>query len=138
MAHFAKLGINNVITQVVVVDNKDTSDAEGNEKEHIGQAFLERVLGGQWVQTSYNDSFRIKYAGSGYTWRPDLNTSNVITGAFIAPKPYQSWSLNTEYTFNWDPPITQPEAPKYHAYVWVEDTYQSNANGWHLANIALG
>ena len=32
MAHFAKIDENNVVTQVVVVDNKDTSDAEGIEK----------------------------------------------------------------------------------------------------------
>ena len=45
MAHFAKIDENNVVTQVVVVDNKDTSDAEGIEKEHIGAAHLEKILG---------------------------------------------------------------------------------------------
>jgi hypothetical protein len=50
MAHFAKLGPNNVVEQVIVVDNKDTSDANGIEKEYIGAAFCERLLGGRWVQ----------------------------------------------------------------------------------------
>tara|TARA_B100002019_G_C21181801_1_gene554125 strand:- start:434 stop:853 length:420 start_codon:yes stop_codon:yes gene_type:complete len=135
MAHFAKLGPSNTVTQVVVVSNKDTSDADGIEREHIGQAFLENLLGGTWVQTSYNNNFRIRYAGTGYEYRPDLNTSNVITGAFIPPKPYESWTLNTEYTFNWDPPVPQPETPQYHVHIWVEDNYQSNANGWYLANV---
>ena len=39
MAHFARIE-NNIVTQVVVVDNKDTSDAQGVEKEHIGAAPL--------------------------------------------------------------------------------------------------
>ena len=46
MAHFAKIE-NGVVTQVIVVDNKDTADAFGVEKEHIGAAFCERVLGGR-------------------------------------------------------------------------------------------
>ena len=41
MAHFARIE-NNIVTQVVVVDNKDTSDAQGVEKEHIGAAHLEK------------------------------------------------------------------------------------------------
>jgi hypothetical protein len=35
MAHFAQLDSNNVVTQVIVVGNKDTADANGVEKEHI-------------------------------------------------------------------------------------------------------
>lgn len=65
MAHFAELDQNNVVLRVVVVDNKDTSDAHGVEKEHIGAAFLERILGGRWIQTSYNGNIRKRYAGVG-------------------------------------------------------------------------
>ncbi len=54
MAHFAELDSNNVVLRVVVVDNKDTADANGVEKEHIGAAFCERLFGGTWKQTSYN------------------------------------------------------------------------------------
>ena len=54
MAHFAKLDGNNIVVQVIVIDNKDTSDAFGVEKEHIGAAFCERLFGGTWKQTSYN------------------------------------------------------------------------------------
>ena len=32
MAHFAKLDENNVVTKVVVIDNRDTADANGVEK----------------------------------------------------------------------------------------------------------
>jgi hypothetical protein len=78
MAHFAELDSNNVVLRVIVVDNKDTSDAHGVEKEHIGTAFCERVLGGTWKQTSYNGNMRGKYAGIGDTYDA---TNNV----FVAP-----------------------------------------------------
>ena len=65
MAHFAELDTSKVVLRVIVVDNKDTSDANGVEKEYIGAAFCERVLGGTWKQTSYNGKFRGKFAGIG-------------------------------------------------------------------------
>jgi hypothetical protein len=52
MAHFCQLDENNVVTQVIVVANSDTADASGVEKEHIGAAFCEKLLGGTWKQTS--------------------------------------------------------------------------------------
>jgi hypothetical protein len=68
MAHFAELDQNNVVKRVIVVDNKDTSDANGVEKEYIGAAFCERLLGGRWVQTSYNGNFRKRFAGIGMVY----------------------------------------------------------------------
>jgi hypothetical protein len=70
MAHFAEIDSNNVVLRVVVVDNKDTADAAGVEKEHIGAAYLERLLGGTWKQTSYNGNMRGKYAGIGDVYDP--------------------------------------------------------------------
>jgi hypothetical protein len=78
MAHFAELDSNNVVLRVIVVDNKDTSDAYGVEKEYIGAAFCERVLGGTWKQTSYNGNMRGRYAGIGYTYNAQLDE-------FVAP-----------------------------------------------------
>jgi hypothetical protein len=78
MAHFAELDSNNVVLRVIVVNNKDTADAHGVEKEYIGTAFCERVLGGIWKQTSYNGNMRGKYAGIGDTYDA---TNNV----FVAP-----------------------------------------------------
>lgn len=118
MAHFAQLDENNVVTQVIVVDNKDTADANGVEKEHIGAAFCERLLNGTWKQTSYNGTFRKNYAGIGYTFNADIN-------AFVPPKPYASWVLNNE-TAQWDAPVAMPEdagtgePPK--RYNWNEET----------------
>jgi len=78
MAHFAELDSNKVVLRVIVVDNKDTSDAYGVEKEYIGAAFCERVLGGTWKQTSYNGNFRGKYAGIG-------DTFDEVNNVFVAP-----------------------------------------------------
>ena len=110
MAHFAKLDENNVVTQVVVVANKDTSDASGVEKEYIGAAFCERLLGGTWKQTSYNGNFRKNYAGIGYTFRADID-------AFVPPQPYASWTLN-ETTAQWEAPVAMPTEGMWR---WDED-----------------
>ena len=118
MAHFAQLDENNVVTQVIVVDNKDTSDANGVEKESIGVAFCERLLGGTWKQTSYNANLRKNYAGIGYTFNAGID-------AFVPPKPYNSWVLN-EITAQWEAPVDMPEdagtgePPK--RYTWDEET----------------
>ena len=111
MAHFVKLDENNVVTQVIVVANKDTSDANGVEKEYIGAAFCEKLFGGTWKQTSYNGNFRKNYAGIGYTYNADID-------AFVPPKPFPSWVLNND-TARWEAPVPMPEGGMYS---WDEDT----------------
>ena len=110
MAHFAQLDSNNVVTQVIVVGNKDTADANGVEKEHIGAAFCEKLFGGNWKQTSYNGTVRKNYAGIGYTY-------DSTRDAFIPPKPFNSWILNNE-TCLWEAPIPRPDGNWY----WDEET----------------
>jgi hypothetical protein len=112
VAHFAELNDNNVVTRVIVVDNKDTMDESGNEVEAIGVAFCQDLLGGRWVQTSYNGNFRVRYAGIGYTYDVSLD-------AFIRPQPYPSWTLNSQ-TCDWDAPTPKPDDDKF--YNWDEAT----------------
>jgi len=112
MAHFAKLDENNIVTEVIVVGNKDTSDANGVEKEYIGAAFCERLFGGTWKQTSYNANFRKHYAGNGYTFDATRN-------AFIPPKPHASWVLN-ETSCSWEAPVAMPTDGQ--SYSWNEET----------------
>ena len=117
MAHFAQLDENNVVLQVIVIDNKDTADANGVEKEHIGAAFCEKLLGGTWKQTSYNGNIRKNYAGIGYTYNESID-------AFVAPKPYTSWVLDEERGI-YAPPTPMPtdadrESGEY--YRWDEET----------------
>jgi len=110
MAHFAKVE-NGIVTQVVVIANADTASADGTEKEYIGAAFCERLFGGDWKQTSYNGRTRKNYAGVGYTYDESRN-------AFIAPKPYPSWTL-VEDTCQWVPPVAMPTDG---VYTWDEST----------------
>lgn len=111
MAHFAEIDANNVVLRVIVIDNKDTSDANGVEKEHIGAAFCERLFGGTWKQTSYNGNIRKHYAGVGYAY-------NSVRDAFIPPQPYPSWTLDDDA--NWQPPVAMPTDGQ--RYVWNETT----------------
>ena len=117
MAHYAKLDENNVVTQVVVIANKDTADASGVEKEHIGAAFCERLFGGTWKQTSYNGNIRKNYAGIGYTYRSDID-------AFVAPKPFASWILNADA--QWEAPVAMPTDGQM--YSWDEATTSWKVN----------
>jgi len=94
MAHFAKIE-SGVVTEVIVA-----------EQAHID------TLSGTWVQTSYNASIRKNFAGKGYTYDSSKD-------AFIAPKPYASWTLN-ESTCKWEAPVTFPTDEK--PYRWDEDT----------------
>ena len=109
MAHFAELDENNVVKRVIVVANKDTADADGNEMESIGVAFCQKLLGGNWKQTSYNGKIRKNYAGIGYAYRADID-------AFVAPQPYPSWVLDANA--QWQAPVPMPEDGKM--YSWDE------------------
>jgi hypothetical protein len=122
MAHFAELDGNNIVLRVIVVDTRNTSTPDGVEKESIGEAFCERLLGGTWKKTSYNTvggvhtdggtPLRGNYAGVGYTY----DTTHDV---FYAPKPYSSWVLN-QTTWTWESPVPQPADGKF--YAWDEAT----------------
>jgi hypothetical protein len=111
MAHFAKLE-NNVVTQVIVVSNQDILNAQGQESEEKGIAFCSNILGGTWKQTSYNGNTRKNYAGIGYIYDESRD-------AFIAPKPYASWTLD-ETKAQWKAPVAMPTDDK--RYTWNEET----------------
>jgi len=121
MAHFACLDENNIVTQVIVVANEDTSDVNGNEVEEIGVAFCKKLLGADtnWKQTSYNNNFRVRYAGIGYSYNAELD-------AFIPPQPFASWVLNEE-TADWESPVgpapalTEEEQAALSFYRWDEE-----------------
>lgn len=110
MAHFAEIDDNNVVTRVIVVSNDDCAGGEYPASDSVGAAFCNNLLGGTWKQTSYNNNFRKRYAGIGYTFDAELD-------AFITPKPYPSWTLNTE-TADWEAPVPKPEG---HAWTWNEE-----------------
>ena len=111
MAHFVRIE-NGVVVQGIVVSNQDTADEHGVEKEDIGIAFCSNLLGGTWKQTSYNARIRKNYAGIGYTYDETLD-------AFVPPKPFASWLLDTDKA-QWKAPVDMPVDDK--RYTWNEDT----------------
>ena len=111
MAHFAELDNNNIVLRVIVVDNNDILDENGNESEEVGINFCTQLLGGIWKQTSYNDTFRKNYAGIGFTYDNERD-------AFIAPQPYDTFILDEE-TCQWKAPIEYPNDGK--TYIWNND-----------------
>ena len=151
MAHFAQLDSNNVVTQVIVVSNDDTSDSNGVEAESIGVAFCQQLLGVEtnWKQTSYNGNMRGNYAGIGYTYMSNVATMGVgSTDIFISQQPYSSWGISTTAAV-WEPPSTPGAAPALtddqiaagSYYEWDEAGYQADTSdpktvGWALTTPA--
>ena len=146
MAHFAKLGANGKVIQVLTLNNSDMLNADGVEDESVGQQYLEthnNWPAQMWIQTSYNTvgnqhknggtAFRGNYAGIGYEWDED----NQI---FWPKKPYASWVKNTT-TAQWQSPIgdapaltaeqtSQNEAGTHRwIYVWNE-----SGQSWDLTD----
>jgi hypothetical protein len=111
MAHFAKLGLNSKVIQVLTISNSVIVDNEGIEREELGIEFLHKLYNYPfWKQTSYNTCggvhnnggtpLRKNFAGIGYTYDEDRD-------AFIPPKPYSSWLLNEE-SCQWESPTPYP------------------------------
>lgn len=111
MAHFAEIDDTNTVLRVIVVNNADTLNADGQEDEAVGIAFCQNLFGGNWVQTSYNGNMRARYAGIGFTYDAGRNV-------FLTPKPYPSWVLD-EVTTEWVAPVPRPEGGRWQ---WDEDT----------------
>jgi hypothetical protein len=116
MAHFAKLNSDGVVLEVLVVSNDDVNNLPFPESEPLGVSFLENLLGVEegiiWKQTSYNNNFRFRYAGIGFTY-------DIQRDAFIPPKRFPSWVFNEE-KMAYTAPIPRPVDGK--SYIWDENT----------------
>ena len=82
MAHYAELDTDNRVIRVLVVANDVITTPDGIEDEMLGKVFLSELLGGTWVQTSYNGRIRGRYAGPGYAY-------DAVRDEFVPP----GWSL---------------------------------------------
>jgi len=120
MAHFAKLGVGNIVEQVIVVSN-DIATTEQAGVDFINKLYNTRDV---WKQTSYNNNIRKNFAGIGYQY-------DQTRDAFIPPKPFNSWILN-ENTCLFEAPKPYPETynlglldednitPIKDSYIWNE------------------
>jgi hypothetical protein len=119
MAHFAILGVGNIVQQVIVVSNGDAPT------EQAGIDFLRKIFNDNHlpvIQTSYNTygnkhllggtPLRGNYAGIGFQYD---QTNDV----FYVPQPYPSWTLD-KTTWLWTAPIPMPTDGQ--SYKWNEST----------------
>lgn len=113
MTYFAKVE-NGLVTEVVSAD-KDVIDSG-----ILGDPAL-------FVQTSYRTQGGVHYGPDGHPDGPGLRKNYASVGyiydsildAFIPPKPYPSWLLNTQSCL-WEAPVPYPD--NGNMYVWDEDT----------------
>jgi len=121
MAHFAKIGPDNIVITVLV----------GRDEDEDKELELSERTGDTYRRTSYNTqggvhytngvpsedqskAFRKNFAGIGHIWDEERD-------AFYPPQPYPSWTLNEDSCI-WEAPVPQP-APKEGVYhMWDEDT----------------
>ena len=90
--------VNNTVTKVIVADANFINSLVENEP-------------GIWVESNK--------AGIGYSYDGT---------DFYAPKPFNSWTLNTD-TYTWEAPLDYPTDGK--VYGWNESAYQAdNTTGW--------
>ena len=100
MAHFAEIDSNNKVLRVIVV---------ADEHETNGAQWCNNLLGGTWIQTSYNNRIRKQYAGVGYAYDTDADQ-------FVSPQPFASWSLDANN--DWQAPTPKPDG----FYYWDEES----------------
>lgn len=125
MAHFAKLGIGNIVEKVIVVADSEAPTEQAGV-DYINTLYNTRDV---WKQTSYNTiggvhlsggtPFRKNFAGIGFTY-------DASRDAFIPPRVYNSWVLN-ETSCRWEAPIDKPSdsLPTNYHYYWNEEKYQA-------------
>lgn len=97
MAYFAEVD-NGVVQRVISVHDNDEAN---------GAEFCHDLLGGVWVQTSYNNRIRKQFAGIGFTY-------DAKADVFIRQQPFPSWTLDANY--DWQPPTPKPDG----MYQWNE------------------
>ena len=120
MAHFAKLDDNNIVTDVITFSNQEVID-NGGDLSVEAENFVSARNPGTWKQTSYNHTFRKKYAGIGDTYDP-------VKDKFITAQPYASWSLDADD--EWQAPISRPntkffdDSTNVYMEKWKESTQE--------------
>ena len=136
MAHYARLGVNNVVVQIDIVDNSIITNSGGLERDALAFQHLAGLYGaGMWVKCSYNTAggvhglggtpLRANYPGGAYDednpWYYDT-THDIFRKNRPKDKDGEvcaSWTLNTT-TCLWEPPVAYPSDDK--SYVWDETT----------------
>ena len=137
MAHYAFINDNDIVTEVIVGIDEDSTDTLPEGYTSWEDWYLTQRPGASACKrTSYNTianthsgggtAFRGNYAGIGFTWDEDNDV-------FYPPQPYGSWTLSSDWV--WEAPISYPDDGNN--YIWNENAYQADTadpktEGWEL------
>lgn len=121
MAYYAFIDESNIVTDVIVgKDENDLVQGVSSWEDHYAGIFGKRCK-----RTSYNTfanrhlnggtPYRYNFAGIGFLFDESIGED----GAFIPPKPFNSWILNQE-TCQWEAPTKKPVVENK-SYLWSED-----------------
>lgn len=148
MAHFAKLGIDNLVIDVLTIDTINTMTNGGIEREDIGVAYLTEHHGHEnWKKCSYNTCagvhlnggtpFRANYPGIGDYYNSEYDIFHGARPSDADGDLMNSHTLNAT-TGKWDPPfappaLTEAQQTAKQYYAWDESAWAAdNAAGWVL------
>jgi hypothetical protein len=98
MSHFAKV-IDGVVTEVIVAE------------QEFFDTFID-TSPGEWIQTSYNNNIRERFAMIGGTY-------DSVNDVFINAQPFPSWTLSADN--NWYAATPYP-GDTNNMYTWNEET----------------
>lgn len=121
MAHYAFINSDNQVVEVITGrDETEVVDGISDWEAY----YATKRPGLTCLRTSYNTRagehsgggtpLRGNYAGKGYSYDSELD-------AFIPPKPFDSWTLNTS-TYTWEAPVAYPTDGG--SYDWDEENTQ--------------
>jgi hypothetical protein len=128
MAHFAEIDENNKVIRVLVGCNNDIAANGGEQSEEAANHFASVVghsfNGVKYIQTSYNNNFRQRFAGVGMIY-------DVTNNVFVEEQPFASWTLDENY--EWQPLVARPlETDTIKNTSWDEENQRwlaSDVNG---------
>lgn len=125
MAHFAKVGIDNIVIEVLVIDQTEIDTGNWGDPASFFQCSYNTRGGVYYIPNSdpltpdpdQSKAFRKNYPGPDWLWLPNGPEG----GGFAPPQPYPSWILD-DFSYLWKPPvpIPTPNNPPY--YKWDEAT----------------
>jgi hypothetical protein len=126
MAHYAIIDENNLVIQVFIGRDENDLDETGIDWETkystpgvICKRTSFNTRGGVHYDpdtgkpsSNQSKAIRKNYAGIGFTYDQERD-------AFIPPKPFESWTLNST-TCLWDAPVKMPKTGG--PYIWDEES----------------
>jgi len=117
MAHYAFIDSNNVVVKVITgVDETVTQLDNGVEVGGSTEAWEQFYENQPWhsgltcKRTSYNSKIRKQFCGIGFTY-------DDVRDEFVAPQPFESWTLDENN--DWNPPTPMPSTGG--PYRWSEE-----------------